>query len=177
MVAIIESRARGLDLLAHNYYELLYAFHINRHNYRKGRTTDPGLRTSRIPADQPRVCVCVCVAGTVMYEFGMRLGREVRTRLGLQKQVNCYLAALNCLRLIRPEYAWIVQPAFGAVVHTHTPTHTQTGDSCLMAVCCYLLQYERPGASPKRNSDGEFSSEPGNFKEDEVLCCPLVDKR
>ncbi|XP_042371745.1 nuclear pore complex protein Nup160-like [Plectropomus leopardus] len=109
VVSIIESRARGLDLLAHNYYELLYAFHINRHNYRK--------------------------AGTVMFEFGMRLGREVRTRAGLQKQVNCYLAALNCLRLIRPEYAWIVQPASGAT-------------------------YERPGASPKRNSDGEFSSEP-----------------
>ncbi|TMS01076.1 nuclear pore complex protein Nup160 [Larimichthys crocea] len=109
VVSIIESRARGLDLLAHNYYELLYAFHINRHNYRK--------------------------AGTVMFEFGMRLGREVRTRVGLQKQVNCYLAALNCLRLIRPEYAWIVQPASGAT-------------------------YERPGASPKRNSDGEFSSEP-----------------
>uniref|UniRef100_A0A3B4VQS1 Nucleoporin 160 n=1 Tax=Seriola dumerili TaxID=41447 RepID=A0A3B4VQS1_SERDU len=109
VVSIIESRARGLDLLAHNYYELLYAFHINRHNYRK--------------------------AGTVMFELGMRLGREVRTRLGLQKQVNCYLAALNCLRLIRPEYAWIVQPASGAM-------------------------YERPGASPKRNSDGEFSSEP-----------------
>ncbi|XP_076588387.1 nuclear pore complex protein Nup160 [Chaetodon auriga] len=109
VVSIIESRARGLDLLAHNYYELLYAFHINRHNYRK--------------------------AGTVMFEFGMRLGREVRTRLGLQKQVNCYLAALNCLRLIRPEYAWIILPASGAV-------------------------YERPGASPKRNSDGEFSSEP-----------------
>lgn len=36
VVSIIESRARGLDLLAHNYYELLYAFHINRHNYRKG---------------------------------------------------------------------------------------------------------------------------------------------
>lgn len=61
--------------------------------------------------------VCVPSAGTVMFEFGMRLGREVRTRLGLQKQVNCYLAALNCLRLIRPEYAWIVQPASGAVVH------------------------------------------------------------
>lgn len=38
VVSIIESRARGLDLLAHNYYELLYAFHINRHNYRKGMT-------------------------------------------------------------------------------------------------------------------------------------------
>eukprot|EP00064_Thunnus_orientalis_P018534 superscaffoldBa00004308_g18635 len=89
VVSIIESRARGLDLLAHNYYELLYAFHINRHNYRK--------------------------AATVMFEFGMRLGREVRTHLGLQKQVNCYLASLNCLRLIRPEYAWIVQPTSGAV--------------------------------------------------------------
>uniref|UniRef100_A0A3P9DEK1 Nucleoporin 160 n=2 Tax=Haplochromini TaxID=319058 RepID=A0A3P9DEK1_9CICH len=109
VVSIIESRARGLDLLTHNYYELLYAFHIARHNYRK--------------------------AGTVMFEFGMRLGREVRTRLGLQKQVNCYLAALNCLRLIRPEYAWIVQPVSGAT-------------------------YERPGASPKRNSDGEFPAEP-----------------
>ncbi|XP_061578278.1 nuclear pore complex protein Nup160 [Cololabis saira] len=109
VVFIIESRARGLDLLAHNYYELLYAFHITRHNYRK--------------------------AGTVMYEFGMRLGREVRTQRGLQKQVNSYLAALNCLRLIRPEYAWIVQPVCGNT-------------------------YERPGASPKRNSDGEFPAEP-----------------
>ncbi|XP_068452615.1 nuclear pore complex protein Nup160 [Clinocottus analis] len=115
VVGIIESRARGLDLLAHNYYELLYAFHINRHNYRK--------------------------AGTVMFELGMRLGREVRTQLGLQKQVNCYLAALNCLRLIRPEYAWIVQPASGAV-------------------------YERPGASPKRNSDGEFPPEPAKRQVD-----------
>ncbi|XP_072290755.1 nuclear pore complex protein Nup160 [Eucyclogobius newberryi] len=109
VVNIIESRARSLDLLSHNYYELLYAFHIQRHNYRK--------------------------AGTVMFELGMRLGREVRSRAGLQRQVNCYLSALNCLRLIRPEYAWIVQPASGAT-------------------------YERPGASPKRNSDGEFSSEP-----------------
>ncbi|CAB1414934.1 unnamed protein product [Pleuronectes platessa] len=109
VVSIIESRARGLDLLTHNYYELLYAFHINRHNYRK--------------------------AGTVMFELAMRLGREVPTRLGLQKQVNCYLSALNCLRLIRPEYAWIVTPASGAV-------------------------YERAGASPKRNSDGDFSREP-----------------
>ncbi|KAJ4918468.1 hypothetical protein JOQ06_002060, partial [Pogonophryne albipinna] len=40
VVSIIESRARGLDLLAHNYYELLYAFHINRHNYRKGGDTE-----------------------------------------------------------------------------------------------------------------------------------------
>ncbi|XP_074854250.1 nuclear pore complex protein Nup160 isoform X2 [Carettochelys insculpta] len=109
VVGIIESRARAVDLMTHNYYELLYAFHIYRHNYRK--------------------------AGTVMFEYGMRLGREVRTLRGLQKQGNCYLAAINCLRLIRPEYAWIVQPASGAV-------------------------YERPGASPKRSHDGECAAVP-----------------
>uniref|UniRef100_G1KIX0 Nucleoporin 160 n=1 Tax=Anolis carolinensis TaxID=28377 RepID=G1KIX0_ANOCA len=75
------------------------------------------------------------IAGTVMFEYEMRLGREVRTLAGLQKQPNCYLAALNCLRLIRPEYAWIVQPASGAV-------------------------YERPGGSPKRSHDGECTVAP-----------------
>uniref|UniRef100_A0A673IC20 Nucleoporin 160 n=1 Tax=Sinocyclocheilus rhinocerous TaxID=307959 RepID=A0A673IC20_9TELE len=75
------------------------------------------------------------VAGTVMFEYGMRLGREVRTLRGLQKQVNCYLAALNCLRLVHPDYAWIVQPSSGAA-------------------------YERPGTSPKRNYDGEFAANP-----------------
>nr|XP_060628620.1 nuclear pore complex protein Nup160 [Anolis sagrei ordinatus] len=109
VVGIIEYRARAVDLMTHNYYELLYAFHVYRHNYRK--------------------------AGTVMFEYGMRLGREVRTLAGLQKQANCYLAALNCLRLIRPEYAWIVQPASGAV-------------------------YERPGGSPKRSHDGECTVAP-----------------
>ncbi|NXC50021.1 NU160 protein, partial [Penelope pileata] len=109
VVGIIESHARAVDLMTHNYYELLYAFHIYRHNYRK--------------------------AGTVMFEYGMRLGREVRTLRGLQKQGNCFLAAINCLRLIRPEYAWIVQPASGAV-------------------------YERPGASPKRSHDGECTAVP-----------------
>nr|XP_057932206.1 nuclear pore complex protein Nup160 [Doryrhamphus excisus] len=109
VVSIMESRARGLDLLSHNYYELLYAFHVNRHNYRK--------------------------AGSAMLELGMRLGREVPSVVGLRKQVNCFLAAINCLRLIRPQYAWLLQPAWAPL-----------GD--------------RPGASPKRNSDGDFVSQP-----------------
>ncbi|KAM8939771.1 nuclear pore complex protein Nup160 [Pelodytes ibericus] len=111
VVSIIESRARAVDLMTHNYYELLYAFHIHRHNYRK--------------------------AGTVMFEYGMRLGREVRTLDGLEKQVHSYLACLNCLRLILPKYAWIVQPTSGAV-------------------------YERAGSSPKRNHDGESPVVPRN---------------
>uniref|UniRef100_A0A3B1IPV2 Nucleoporin 160 n=1 Tax=Astyanax mexicanus TaxID=7994 RepID=A0A3B1IPV2_ASTMX len=121
VVSIIESRARAVDLMTHNYYELLYAFHINRHNYRK--------------------------AGTVMFEYGMRLGREVRTLRGLQKQVNCFLAALNCLRLIRPEYAWIVQPSSGPAS-------------------------DRPGASPKRTHDGELAAAPVN-RQIEIL--ELID--
>ncbi|XP_062918368.1 nuclear pore complex protein Nup160 isoform X1 [Mobula hypostoma] len=107
VVGIIESRARAVDLMTHNYYELLYAFHVQRHNFRK--------------------------AGTVMFEYGMRLGREVRSLQGLQKQVHCYLVGINCLRQIRPEYAWIVRPASGAM-------------------------YERPGASPKRSHDGEYTA-------------------
>ncbi|CAJ0958600.1 unnamed protein product [Ranitomeya imitator] len=54
-------------------------------------------------------------AGTVMFVYRMHLSREVRTIKGLQKQVNAYLVCLTCLRLIRPEYSWIVQPASGAV--------------------------------------------------------------
>ncbi|KAJ1183130.1 hypothetical protein NDU88_008300 [Pleurodeles waltl] len=123
VVGIIESRARTVDLMTHNYYELLYAFHIYRHNYRK--------------------------AGTVMFEYGMRLGREVRTLRGLQKQVNSYLASLNCLRLIRPEYAWIVRPSSGAT-------------------------NERPGSSPKRSHDGETTLP--TTRQIEILELPDLEK-
>lgn len=36
VVSILESRARSVDLATHNYYDLLYSFHIYRGNYRKG---------------------------------------------------------------------------------------------------------------------------------------------
>lgn len=122
VVGIIESHARAVDLMTHNYYELLYAFHIYRHNYRKGKAqggSGCSLPCPVAPAGTGGGADCspfVSAAGTVMFEYGMRLGREVRTLRGLQKQGNCFLAAINCLRLIRPEYAWIVQPASGAVV-------------------------------------------------------------
>ena len=45
-----------------------------------------------------------------MYEYGVRQGREISGLKGLQKQAKCYLAALNALRLVSPEYAWIVKP-------------------------------------------------------------------
>ena len=36
VVSILESRARSVDLTSQNYYDLLYAFHVNRNNFRKG---------------------------------------------------------------------------------------------------------------------------------------------
>lgn len=84
VVNILESRARSVDLLTHNYYDLLYAFHIFRNNFRK--------------------------AGRIMYEHGTRLGREVPGKRGLERQAQCYLATMNVLRLVKPEYAWIVKP-------------------------------------------------------------------
>ncbi len=71
---IIEARARSADLMLNNYYDFLYSFHIMKENYRK--------------------------AALVMYECGMRLGTEVFTPEGLQKQAKCYLACLNCLKLV-----------------------------------------------------------------------------
>ncbi|XP_072022544.1 nuclear pore complex protein Nup160-like [Amphiura filiformis] len=108
VVSIIESRARTVDLTTHNYYDLLYAFHIYRGNYRK--------------------------AGGVMYEQAMRLALEVPTLSGLQQQAKCYLAAINALRLVHPNYAWIVKPV---------PTDTQPSREDMM------------GASPKRTYDGD----------------------
>lgn len=49
-------------------------------------------------------------AGSVMYEHGMRLSRECPGKRGLQRQAQCYLAAMNALRLVDLNYAWIVKP-------------------------------------------------------------------
>lgn len=111
VVSIIESRARSVDLTTHNYYDLLYSFHVFRGNYHK--------------------------AGSVMYEYGMRLGQEVSGLKGLQKQAKCYLACMNALRLVDPKYAWIVKPV---------PRAVQSLESL-------------PGMSPKRSIDGEERNE------------------
>ncbi|XP_022094945.1 nuclear pore complex protein Nup160-like isoform X2 [Acanthaster planci] len=85
VVSIMESRARSVDLLTtHNYYDLLYAFHIFRGNYRK--------------------------AASAVYEHAVRLGLEVPSLDGLRKQAKCYLAAMNALELVNQDFAWIIKP-------------------------------------------------------------------
>ncbi len=74
-----------------------------------------------------------------MYECGMRLGTEVFTPQGLEKQAKCYLACLNCLKLVNEDYSWIVKP----VPHSTYVPHSQGHDRL------------PPGMSPKRSADGE----------------------
>ncbi|XP_071795537.1 nuclear pore complex protein Nup160-like [Asterias amurensis] len=108
VVAIMESRARSMDLMAtRNFYDLLYAFHIFRGNYRK--------------------------AGSAMYEHAIRLSLEVPTLDGLRRQAKYYLAAMNALDLVNPDFAWIVKPV--AIDEPHPE--------------------DLVGASPKRDYNGE----------------------
>ncbi|XP_043213481.1 nuclear pore complex protein Nup160-like [Amphibalanus amphitrite] len=81
VVAILENRARAADPLAPQFYDVLYAFHVARSNYRK--------------------------AAAVMYEWARRLAGEPA---GLARQARCYLACVNALQLVSAEYAWIVRP-------------------------------------------------------------------
>ncbi|XP_014677930.1 PREDICTED: nuclear pore complex protein Nup160-like isoform X2 [Priapulus caudatus] len=96
VVRILESRSRSVQLTTHSYYELLYSFHMLRGDYRK--------------------------AGSVMYEYGRRLGQEVAGMQALQQQVRCYLTAMNALRVGSPEYAWIVRPAHNVKNTKHEPS-------------------------------------------------------
>lgn len=79
-----------------------------------------------------------------MLELGVRLGREVCSVRGLKKQVNCFLAAINCLRLIRPEYAWMVLPV--SEVRTHA-RRTHDGRGSWNFVCSFVFVAVRASRS------------------------------
>ncbi|KAK6972555.1 nuclear pore complex protein Nup160 [Biomphalaria glabrata] len=89
VVYILETRARSVDMFTYDYYSLLFSHFIFREDYRK--------------------------AGRIMFEKGLRLSQEVPGLKSLQQQAQCYLCAINTLRLVRPEYAWIVKPVFQSV--------------------------------------------------------------
>ena len=75
-------------------------------------------------------------AAYVMYECAMRVGTEMVSLSGLKQQLKCYLATLNALRLVNPDYAWIVKPVL-KVIDCHQPNVP-------------------PGVSPKHTHDGEI---------------------
>lgn len=89
-VAIMESKARSSDInlnlknQTNSYYELLYSYFIKNHDYRKAAST--------------------------MYEYGQRLFQEVPGTASLNKQVLALGMTLDNLRIIDPQYAWIIKP-------------------------------------------------------------------
>lgn len=87
-VSILEFRARSRDLLQTekkvDFYEILYAYFSKENNYRK--------------------------AAAITYEYAKRLGQEVNGIASLKKQAECLLLTINSLKLVDPEYAWIIRP-------------------------------------------------------------------
>ena len=66
-----------------------------------------------------RVCVCVCVcvggaAGSMMYEYALRLAHDCPGLKGVQGQAKCLLAAMNALRLGDAKFAWVTRPVTAA---------------------------------------------------------------
>jgi len=53
--------------------------------------------------------MCV-LAGSIMYEYALRLARDCPGLKGIQGQAKCLLAAMNALRLGDPKYAWVTRP-------------------------------------------------------------------
>ncbi|CAN8010772.1 unnamed protein product [Ixodes pacificus] len=102
VTSILKTRARATDLLNSPYYDVLYAMYVNAKRYRE--------------------------AAAMMHEYGSRLGQEVPGSQSLRRQQLCLLAAINCLLLAKPKYAWITSP---------------------------LLVHAPANRSPKRDCDGE----------------------
>lgn len=78
---ILYERASSSDLRTHDYYHIIYSFHIKQKDYIK--------------------------AAYCMYECATRLRRELNGINSLKRQEKCYLACLNALKLVDKKYAWI----------------------------------------------------------------------
>lgn len=56
------------------------------------------------------LCPYVPAAASVMYECAWRLSAEGVGEEGLKQQLKCYLACINCLKLLPKDAAWILKP-------------------------------------------------------------------
>ncbi|RWS27462.1 hypothetical protein B4U80_09560, partial [Leptotrombidium deliense] len=93
-VNILESRARACDLLSTakdrvTHYEILHAYFVSNNNFRK--------------------------AAAIAYEYARRLSHEVPGFESLAKQVKFYAIALNCLKLVKDKYAWVIKPTLKVI--------------------------------------------------------------
>ncbi|CAH8482964.1 unnamed protein product [Dicrocoelium dendriticum] len=130
---ILEARARSTDVLpasisssaedtnfnVNPYYDMLYAFHIERANYR--------------------------AAAMILYEHAHRLAEETassvfsvsstgfrasgaRLLFGLQRQTACLVSAINALYLVPEEHRWLIRP-WSSVLDGVCPAVTELSDA------------------------------------------------
>lgn len=78
---ILYKRANESDIRTQDFYSVLFTLHLKNQDYRR--------------------------AAASMYEYAMRLKRELNGIYSLEKQEKCLLASLNCLKLLSPQYRWI----------------------------------------------------------------------
>lgn len=92
-ISILEFRARSRDLLETDkkmdFYEILYSYFVKEMNFRK--------------------------AASMSYEYAKRLGQEVNGIESLKKQADFLLLTINSLKLVEPNYAWIIRPVARAI--------------------------------------------------------------
>lgn len=85
-ISILLTRARATDSINNVYYDILYAYHVKR-----------GMIYMRLAAN-------------VMYEQAFRL-IQYNSMESLEKQMKCYLTALNSLHLCDKNLAWVLNPS------------------------------------------------------------------
>lgn len=115
---ILETRARATDVLPgavpqdtvakaqlppNAYYEVLYAFHIRRANFREAAMTmfEYAYRLAEETA-------CAVSAGGFRAVGGLLLH-------GLQRQASCLLAAINALYVVPIDHQWLVRPGMDSL--------------------------------------------------------------
>lgn len=107
---IVESHARTVDITTHNYYDMLYAFHVFRGNFRKGKKTLKCLNTSRIDGFfkeihhtrvvQSRMCFHYKRANLTQVGIGMPIIRKGNTSKK-QESVICITSTVQIPRNYR----------------------------------------------------------------------------
>lgn len=100
----MELRARTVDVLTENYYQVLCAFFINKANYRRGKNFYDSRRNSSLDL------IFSFLAAFYFYELAQRFKLETNTSESLKFRVAALSGCVTNLSLIREEFRWIVRP-------------------------------------------------------------------
>jgi nuclear pore complex protein Nup160 len=140
-------KARNSDPLAFpNYHQVLYAYYMQRKNYKDGTSAfaSPGAwrRCNTLTG------YFSIPAGITMYQQGRRLGEHLH--LGSDDffavaafQAQCYLAAISAFSEVRPEHAWATLPVTNqSMLTTQVSTRTRLEVKCFTLIEAHTFRPE-----------------------------------